>query len=302
MGDILTVHNLNKSFGSKHVLHDVDFTVGEGRIVGLIGPNGAGKSTIMKTILGLINYESGEIQVAGQTVTPSSHEALANVGALIEYPGLYPYLTGWDHLDLFANGDHQLIHIQRIISKLNMDDFIKRLARGYSVGMKQKLGVAMALVNEPSLVILDEPMNGLDPQSIKDLRDLIIEESQKGTSFLISSHILSELEKLAQDVLIIDKGKIVSSTTMHQLLVSQGRNTIFLQTSDDPKARDLLKTASFELDDGPQVRIIDRADDTLANALKTLINAGLDVNDMQREEGSLESSLMDLLAKDRVAD
>nr|WP_252904328.1 AAA family ATPase [Secundilactobacillus silagei] len=122
-----------------------------------------------------------------------------------------------------------------------MDSYIKRKAKGYSLGMKQKLGIALALVNFPELVILDEPMNGLDPQATKDLRDLIITESQRGTTFLISSHILSELQRLAQDLLIIDEGSIVQQTTMHELLASQGKQTIMLMTSDDNKTRQLLK-------------------------------------------------------------
>lgn len=301
MSSILSVQNLNKSFGNKHVLHDVSFTVEKGHIVGLVGPNGAGKSTIMKAILGLINYQSGEIKIADQTVTPASHAALSKVGALIEYPGIYPFLTGWDHLQLFADGDHQLIHIQEIISQLNMDSYIKRKTKGYSLGMKQKLGIALALVNFPDLVILDEPMNGLDPEATKDLRDLIISESQRGTTFLISSHILSELQQLASDLLIIDQGAIVQQTTMHQLLASQGKQTIMLATNDDKTARQILKKAKFKMTADPRLEVVATDDETMPQVLRTLVEADIEIMDVKRLEGNLESSLLEVLKQYRVA-
>jgi ABC-2 type transport system ATP-binding protein len=295
MGNILTVQNLNKSFGNKHILHDVSFTVERGHVVGLVGPNGAGKSTLMKTLLGLINYQTGTIEIDGESITPTSHEALSKVGALIEYPGIYPFLTGWDHLRLFADGDHQLRHVQNVISQLNMDSYIKRKTKDYSLGMKQKLGIAMALVSEPELVILDEPMNGIDPQSIKDLRDVIMMEAQKGTTFLISSHILSELQKLAQDLLIIDQGAIVQQTTMHRLLASQGKQTIILKTNNDPQAQQLLKAAGFQLTPNPQLEVVETDDTTLPEMLKVLVNGEIDVLDIDRLEGNLETSLLEVL-------
>lgn len=301
MSSILTVQNLNKSFGNKHILHDVSFTVERGHIVGLVGPNGAGKSTVMKSLLGLLNFQSGSIQIDGESITPASHQALSKVGALIEYPGIYPFLTGWDHLRLFADGDHQLIHIQEIISQLNMDSFIKRKAKGYSLGMKQKLGIALALVNFPELVILDEPMNGLDPEATKSLRDLIISESQKGTTFLISSHILSELQRLAQDLLIIDDGRIVQQTTMHQLLASQGKQTIMLQTTDDKRAREALKQAKLTLTPDPRIEVVATDDQTMPTTLKVLVEAGIDILDVKRLEGNLESSLLEVLKQSREA-
>jgi len=300
MSSILSVQNLNKSFGNKHVLHDVSFDLKPGHIVGLVGPNGAGKSTLMKTMLGLFNYDSGSIKIAGETVTPQKHESLSKVGALIEYPGIYPFLTGWDHLQLFADGDHQLIHIQKIISQLNMDSFIKRKAKGYSLGMKQKLGIALALVNFPELVILDEPMNGLDPEATKELRDLIISESQHGTTFLISSHILSELQRLAQDLLIIDEGRIVQQTTMHELLASQGKQTIMLMTSDDKKTRQLLKKARFKTTPDPRVEVVATDDNTMPEVLRLLVEGGVDILDVTRLEGNLESSLLEVLKQSRI--
>lgn len=300
MSKILTISNLNKSFRSKKVLHDVSLTIDTGHIVGLVGPNGAGKSTIMKTILGLINYESGDIRIDGQKVSPASHQALNEVGALIEYPGLYPFLSGWDNLRLFATGDEQLHRVQEIVSKLQMGGYIKQKAKSYSLGMKQKLGIALAFVNNPKLVILDEPMNGLDPQATKDLRDLILEQAKNGTTFLISSHILSELQKLVEDLLIIDRGSIIRQTTMENLLAS-GDSYIELKTSDDVVAREKLKKAGFNMTDDVELRIpVDNGDEAAMSAILAAMNeAELTVKDIKHSEGNLESSLLELLAHDQ---
>ena len=206
---ILDVEGLSKNFGSKKVLQNVSFSVDRGHIVGLVGPNGAGKSTIMKAILGLFSYPSGKISIDGRPVSQTSHQELEKVGALIEYPGIYPFLSGLQHLELFSNDGVTRDQIMDIVDKMKMGSYIKRRAKTYSLGMKQKLGIALALVNHPELVILDEPMNGLDPQANKDLRTIILELAKQGTTFLISSHILSELEKLIDDLVVIDKGQIV---------------------------------------------------------------------------------------------
>lgn len=243
---ILDVQHLNKSFGSKHVLKDVSFSVERGHIVGLVGPNGAGKSTIMKAVLGLFNYASGQITIDGDAVSPTSHQAMDKVGALIEYPGIYPFLTGMQHLKLFSKETTSQDQIDEIVDRMKMTTYIDRKAKTYSLGMKQKLGIALALVNRPKFVILDEPMNGLDPQANKDLRTIILDLAKQGTTFLISSHILSELEKLIDDLVVIDKGQIVYKESM-ATLESGGKRLLVVKTSDDDKATTILTQNGINL-------------------------------------------------------
>ncbi len=297
MTDILSVRGINKNFGSKQVLHDVSFKVKEGRIAGLVGPNGAGKTTIMKIILGLINFQSGKIEIDGQPVSTTSHQVLSEVGALIEYPGIYPFLSGWDHLKLFSAQGNSNEKIKKIVDELKMGSYIHQKARGYSLGMKQKLGIALAFVNNPKLVILDEPMNGLDPQATKDLRDLILNEARSGKTFLISSHILSELQKLADDLIVIDHGTIVQETTMDKLL-SQGASYIRLTTSDDQQAKNLLANAGFKLMDDAKVKVIVDGENIMPRILKVMSDNSLDVQDVEHNKGNLENSLLDILAHD----
>lgn len=301
MEELLKVSGLNKSFGKKQVLHGVDFTVASGRVVGLVGPNGAGKSTIMKSVLGLIPTDAGKIEIAGQPVAITSHQALKHVGALIEYPGIYPFLTGKQHLELFAAKQDRAKHVQEIVQAMGMNGYINKPAKSYSLGMKQKLGIAQALVDQPQLVILDEPMNGLDPQAVKDLRDIIRERAQAGTSFLISSHILSELEKVADDVLILDHGHIVQQSTM-QALAEAGGTTYLIKTVDDRAARAALAAAHVELvGDEFALRIPQRDATTLNQALRALVTAGIAIQEVDKAQHDLEQSFLDMVHTDKEA-
>ncbi|GHP13776.1 ABC transporter ATP-binding protein [Lentilactobacillus fungorum] len=296
---ILNVEHLNKSFGSKHVLKDVSFSVQSGHIVGLVGPNGAGKSTIMKAVLGLFNYASGTITIDGDPVSPTSHKAMDKVGALIEYPGIYPFLSGMQHLKLFAKESTTQDQIDETVDRMKMTGYINQKAKSYSLGMKQKLGIALALVNRPKFVILDEPMNGLDPQANKDLRTLILDLAKQGTTFLISSHILSELEKLIDDLVVIDKGQIVYTQSM-AALENGGKKLLVLKTSDDAKAKDVLSQNGYELNDADNVNITEKADTKMADIIKLLSDNGIDIDDVQHIHSDLETSLLELLKNDKV--
>lgn len=203
------MENINKKIKRKHVLKDITFSLEKGQIIGLVGGNGAGKTTLMKVILGLSNYQSGKFKKHIST-------AQNDIGALIEAPGLYPFLTGYDNMKLIDE-DPDNKNIDLIIKELKMEKFIHTKVKTYSLGMKQKLGIALAFLNHPQLVILDEPMNGLDPKAVKNVREAIISLREQGVTFLISSHILSELVKVTDSILIIDDGEIIKETTMDEL-------------------------------------------------------------------------------------
>ncbi|MEB5784489.1 MULTISPECIES: ABC transporter ATP-binding protein [Staphylococcus] len=206
---LLSMENINKKIKRKHVLKDITFSLEKGQIIGLVGGNGAGKTTLMKVILGLSNYQSGKFKKHIST-------AQNDIGALIEAPGLYPFLTGYDNMKLIDE-DPDNKNIDLIIKELKMEKFIHTKVKTYSLGMKQKLGIALAFLNHPQLVILDEPMNGLDPKAVKNVREAIISLREQGVTFLISSHILSELVKVTDSILIIDDGEIIKETTMDEL-------------------------------------------------------------------------------------
>ena len=207
--DVLTVEHLTKKIGNKTILEDVSLSLNRGQIIGLVGANGAGKTSLMKVILGYSSYQEGHFKVI-------DNNNKSNVGALIENPGLYPFMSGYDNLKLL-NETKNTYDIDTIVSELKMNEYIHNKAKTYSLGMKQKLGIAIAFLNQPQLIILDEPMNGLDPKAVRDVRELIVKKAQEGVTFLISSHILSELVKITNSILIINKGKIVTETTEEEL-------------------------------------------------------------------------------------
>lgn len=208
--NVLTVEHLTKKIGKKTILEDVSLKLDRGQIAGLVGANGAGKTTLMKVILGYSSYQKGQFNVI-----ENKHQK-SNIGALIESPGIYPFMSGYDNLKLL-NESKNSNDIDTIVSQLKMNEYIHNKAKTYSLGMKQKLGIAIAFLNQPQLIILDEPMNGLDPKAVRDVRELIIKKAQEGVTFLISSHILSELVKITNSIFIINKGKIVRETTEEEL-------------------------------------------------------------------------------------
>lgn len=202
---MLKVSNMDTFIGRKHIIKDVSFQVKPGAIVGLIGPNGAGKTTIMKTILGLTKF-TGNIAVDDQVVTENNHAALSKVGALIEHPAIYPFLSGLENLKLYSQDE---VDMQNVVHLLEMGEYIDAKSKDYSMGMKQKLGIAIALLNRPQLIILDEPMNGLDIEATILVRKIIKQYAAQGSSFLISSHVLGELQKVMTDAILITEGKII---------------------------------------------------------------------------------------------
>lgn len=208
--DVLTVEHLTKKIGNKTILEDVSINLKRGQIIGLVGANGAGKTSLMKVILGYSSYQDGTFRII------ENKNKKSNVGALIENPGIYPFMSGYDNLKLL-NETKNTHDIDTIVSQLNMDNYIHNKAKTYSLGMKQKLGIAIAFLNQPQLIILDEPMNGLDPKAVRDVRELIVKKAKEGVTFLISSHILSELVKITNSILIINKGKLITETTEEEL-------------------------------------------------------------------------------------
>lgn len=232
---MLKVNHVNIYYGRKKAVSDVSFAIHPGEIVGLIGPNGAGKTTIMKTLLGLTKF-NGEISFNDQTISENNHKALGSVGALIEQPAIYPFLSGLQNLQLYSRDQNEL---NNLVKRLGISSYIKQKSKGYSVGMKQKLGIALALLNHPQFVILDEPMNGLDVEATILIRQIIKEYSSNGTAFLISSHVLSELQKVMTSIIIINNGRVILNTSVDKFN-QQSKSMLMFKTTNMAKSRQLL--------------------------------------------------------------
>lgn len=217
---VLETKKLSKKFGDKEILKSIDMTIYEGDIVGLIGPNGAGKSTFIKTVLNLYKETEGEVSICGINVDEDFESALSNVGCVIESPDLYPHLSGLKNLKIVAlmNNIKDDEYIEKIIKMFKLNTRINDKVKKYSLGMKQRLGIACALIKKPKLLILDEPTNGLDPLGIKELREIIKNISEEmNVTVLLSSHILSEIENICDRIFIIDNGYIIDEIDVEDM-------------------------------------------------------------------------------------
>ena len=211
MSVCLEVENLSKTIKGKHIVRGVSFQIEEGKIVGFVGPNGAGKTTTMRMIMGLITPNNGSIKICGYDMLSNRKKAMGNIAGIIEKPSFYKDFTGRDNLYLAADisEDADDDYIEEIIQLLDMDSYIDDKARTYSLGMQQRLGIALALINRPKILILDEPLNGLDPIGMRELHQLFPKLCEKGTSILISSHILKEIEEDCDECIMIMDGSTV---------------------------------------------------------------------------------------------
>ena len=244
---ILKVENISKHFGNLKAVEDLSFEVAAGEVFGFLGQNGSGKSTTIRMLLSLIHPTSGTIELFGKSLQKERNLILEQVGAIIERPDLYPYLSAYEHLQLFAKVRKQKINahaIEDTLDKVGLLDRAKDKVQTFSLGMKQRLGIAIALVHNPQLIILDEPTNGLDPQGIADIRKLIQDLAKEGKTILVSSHLLAEIEQVATQILIIHKGKKVVAGSTKALLDPQMK-IVQLKTLDDQLALQVLQTSSF---------------------------------------------------------
>lgn len=242
MSLMLKVKNLSKNFNGLKAVNNLSFTVNQGDIYGFLGQNGAGKSTTIRMLLTLIKPDAGEINIFGKNIQHHRHELLQQTGAIIERPDLYKYLSAYDNLYIFAKMSGVKVSSKLIMDQLEMVGLAERSkskVKTFSQGMKQRLGIAVALIHQPRLIILDEPTNGLDPQGIADMRKLILNLSHKmGKTVIVSSHLLNEIEQIANRMIIIHKGtKIVEGVVAD--LLDPAKTIVQLETDNNATA--LLK-------------------------------------------------------------
>jgi ABC-2 type transport system ATP-binding protein len=218
---ILSIRNLDKKFGRVHAVRDLSFDIQKGNVYGILGPNGSGKSTTLGIILNVVNKTSGEFQWFNGRL--STHEALKRVGAIIERPNFYPYMTAVENLTLVAKiKGIDTVNIDEKLKIVNLYERRDSKFKTFSLGMKQRLAIASALLNNPEILILDEPTNGLDPQGIHEIRQIIREIAKNGTTILLASHLLDEVEKVCSHVVVIRKGVKLYSGRVDEMTASHG--------------------------------------------------------------------------------
>jgi ABC-2 type transport system ATP-binding protein len=236
---VLSVRHLKKRIGKKCIIRDVTFDVRQGEVFGFLGPNGAGKTTTIRMLVDLIRPTEGTVTVCGHDVHKEHFAALAHVGCIVENPELYPFLTGWENLEQFAAmlPGVRASRIREVAEIVGLDRRIHDKVKTYSLGMRQRLGIAQALLGDPKLLILDEPTNGLDPQGIKELREFIRRIAADGMAVFVSSHLLGEVELMCDRVAVIRRGEVVSVGTVGELLSLQPRRIAWTVDPADAAAR-----------------------------------------------------------------
>ncbi|SHF03689.1 bacitracin transport system ATP-binding protein [Seinonella peptonophila] len=290
---VLKTSNLTRQFGTKKVVDSIDIHVPKGQIYGLLGRNGAGKSTTLRMIMGMVRPTSGKVYLFGQECKRMAKELYLRVGSLIETPGFYHNLTGNENLNILARlrGVHRSDAVAYALSKVGLDQEPKKVFSEYSLGMKQRLGIAAAILHEPELLILDEPINGLDPIGIQEMRKFLLELcKEKQVTILISSHILSEIELLVDRVGLIHKGKLLDEVALDELRKRNRRYLVF-QVSNMKKAALVIEkhfyTTDYEILEQGEIRLFSKIEQ--AEALnRVLVKNGVDVSRITMNEETLE--------------
>jgi ABC-2 type transport system ATP-binding protein len=297
---IIRTNQLTKAYQGKNVVTNVNMTVKKGEIYGFLGPNGAGKTTIMKMLTNLVKPTSGEIELFGEKLTNTSYELLKRMGSIIEYPVFYDRLTARENLELHCEymGYYDTKAIDSALELVKLKNIENKSVKDFSLGMKQRLGIARAIITKPELLILDEPINGLDPVGIKELRDLFQMLCREyGITMLISSHILGEIELIADTVGFIRDGRLIKEVSMDEIR-EQNTEYIELVVNDVNKAvyvlQDLLQLTNYKVLDGLRIRIYD-IKISQTELSKSLILNGVLIEEMNKRNLSLEDYFLTIM-------
>jgi len=291
---ILSISGLHKRFGKIHAVNNVSFEIQKGNVYGILGPNGSGKSTTLGIVLNVVNKTAGTYSWFGGTT--ETHDALKKVGAIIERPNFYPYMSAYDNLRLVCK--IKGAPISKVDEKLALVGLLERKDskfRNFSLGMKQRLAIASALLNDPEILILDEPTNGLDPQGIRQIRDIITLIASQGTTILLASHLLDEVEKVCSHVVVLRKGVILYTGTVNGMISSEG--FFELQADDNAQLTALLQQHAavdkIELHDG-KLTVYLKGSLEAAELNRYLATNGLYLNHLVKRKNSLEEQFIQL--------
>lgn len=290
---VIETKGLTKEYNGKRSVSDLNLHIKKGRIYGLLGRNGAGKTTTMKMILNLIDSSAGEVIVFGKSMKKHNKAILPRIGCLIESPGFYPNLTGTENLKIFAQlrGIPKRNAIKESLELVGLKYNDKKLFSQYSMGMKQRLAIALAVMHDPEILILDEPINGLDPIGIAEVRTFIRKLcTEKGKTILISSHILSEIELIADDIGIIDNGVLLEEESLEELK-NMNKKYIKLVAHNDSKAVKVLEACfnikNYSVEKNGTIKIYD-LDLVIPELVRELVNEGIAVEEIRMKEDTLE--------------
>ena len=297
---VISTHGLTKQFKGHTAVDSLDLVVPQGQVYGFLGANGSGKSTTMKMLLGLTQPTTGTISLFGQPLTRASRtKLLPSIGSMIESPPGYGHLTGRENMRIVQDMlDLSTPQIEHALATVRLTEQQHKLVRNYSLGMKQRLGIAMALARDPALLILDEPTNGLDPAGIEEIRTLLVRLAGQGITVMVSSHLLDEIDKMASVLGILSGGKMIFQGTRDELFAHSIPDLI-IETPDPRKALELVANATLANSAGPvsSIKISGIDKDQTAQIVHRLSVAGVPIYEVRRVQQSLEDVFMDLTGR-----
>ncbi len=310
---VLEIKNLSKSFGSKNIINNLSLSINSGEICGFLGPNGSGKTTTIKMIVGLLLPDSGTVSISGHDITTDFEAAMENVGAIVENPDMHRDLSGRLNLELSARmyGTVTKERIDECIKLVGLENRINDKVKKYSLGMKQRLGVAMALLNKPKLLIFDEPTNGLDPQGIKDFRDTVKKAAHEdGCAVFVSSHMMSEMEQLCDKVAIIEKGRIIGIKDVQSIINGGESKSFRIIVTEKDKASAVISENFGDIiskTEDSKIGEIDSADveinleiEKIPEVIKKLCENDVSVYGVTPVEGKLEDAFINITGGNRI--
>ena len=290
---VLKCDNINKVIKKKQILNNVSFELNEGEILGFIGPNGAGKTTTIKLILGLQSITSGMVKINGYDVQKDFVHAIERVGAIVENPDFYMYLSGCKNLELVANMYKSVTkeRIDEVVKLVGLENRINDKVSKYSLGMRQRLGIAQAIINKPNLLVLDEPTNGLDPEGIKELREFLVKLSkEENMAIFISSHNLAELESFCNKICIIKNGEVIENSSIEELK-SEKIDDFFFYTVEINDIKLLEKDEKISIIDDTHFKLIIEKEN-VPEFIEMLINKNVKIYEIKEERVSLEEAFL----------
>ncbi len=301
---IVEIQNVTKRIGSKTIIDNLSFDVPRGEVFGFLGPNGAGKTTTIRMMVGLMAITGGDIRIGGYSIRTHFEQAIRHVGAIVENPEMYKFLSGYHNLVHYARMIPGISpdRIQEVITLVGLENRIHDKVKTYSLGMRQRLGIAQALLHKPSVLILDEPTNGLDPAGIRELRDHLRRLTREdGISVIVSSHLLAEMELMCDRVAIIQNGKLVDVRQIGDYVQAEERQRVAFDLEPLDQARRMLEEANVEAASDGRELVVNFDKPQIADWNKRFVEAGIRVYGIRSTAKSLEEQFLEMTGSDQIA-
>ncbi|WP_106494825.1 ABC transporter ATP-binding protein [Lentibacillus sp. Marseille-P4043] len=296
--------DVNKTIGNKQIIKGLSFSINPGEVFGFIGPNGAGKTTTIRMMVGLMNITSGDIRILGKSIKTDYKQAAREIGAIVENPEMYPFMSGIQNLNHYARMNPGVTkeRINEVIQLVGLEKAIKYKVDKYSLGMRQRLGIAQALLHKPSILILDEPTNGLDPAGIREIRTYIRKlAEQDHVAVIISSHLLSEVELMCDRIGIIKNGELITTQDLHAIPNEKQEIQVHMEVTPAEKAKELLKLEhNIDATIKDSVLLFQSEKEHVPKLIQTLVNKDIAVYQVSAAEASLEDKFFDLIGENTI--